>query len=145
MDGTAQGMAADLLDLSAYFTNYIRPRLIHIPSDLLSLPEHLTVASSDGPPPAPIIPIMTSHPRPLSVYLLALGMNARPITWPTVPKGKDRVRVCLHTGNTRTDVERLAQGAIRWAEEIVVQREKERRRSTWRDNKVEEGFVESKL
>lgn len=46
-------------------------------------------------------------------------MNARPITWPTVPKGKDRVRVCLHAGNTREDVERLVDGIVEWAEEIV--------------------------
>lgn len=45
-------------------------------------------------------------------------MNARPITWPTVPKGKDRVRVCLHAGNTRTEVERLVEGMVRWAEEV---------------------------
>ncbi len=39
-------------------------------------------------------------------------MNARPITWPTVPKGKDRVRVCLHAGNTKEDVERLVDGIV---------------------------------
>lgn len=66
---------------------------------------------------------MTSHPRPLSSYLLALGMNARPITWPTVPKGKDRVRVCLHSGNTRSDIERLVNGMIQWAEEVLGERE----------------------
>jgi 8-amino-7-oxononanoate synthase len=43
-------------------------------------------------------------------------MNARPITWPTVPKGKDRVRVCLHAGNTRSDVDRLIEGMMQWVE-----------------------------
>lgn len=42
-------------------------------------------------------------------------MNARPITWPTVPKGKDRVRVCLHAGNTAEEVERLAREMVEWA------------------------------
>ena len=58
-------------------------------------------------------------------------MNARPITWPTVPKGKDRVRVCLHAANSKADVERLALGAIRWAEEVLAQQqveEEERKR-----------------
>ena len=63
---------------------------------------------------------MTVHPRPLSAYLLALGMNARAITWPTVPKGKDRIRVCLHAGNTTADVDQLIAGMVRWAEEILV-------------------------
>ena len=60
---------------------------------------------------------MTSRPRPLSAFLYAHGMNARPITWPTVPKGKDRVRVCLHAGNTREEVERLVMAMVEWAEE----------------------------
>jgi 8-amino-7-oxononanoate synthase len=89
-----------------------------IPPDLLSLPSHLIPNGE----PSPIIPIMTVHPRPLSAYLLALGMNARPITWPTVPKGKDRIRVCLHAGNTTADVDRLIAGVVRWAEEILVAR-----------------------
>lgn len=42
-------------------------------------------------------------------------MNARPITWPTVPKGKDRVRVCLHAGNSREEVYALAVAMSEWA------------------------------
>ena len=44
-------------------------------------------------------------------------MNARPITWPTVPKGKDRIRVCLHAGNTKEEVDRLAHAMVEWARE----------------------------
>ncbi|KAG6867632.1 hypothetical protein C0993_000234 [Termitomyces sp. T159_Od127] len=118
VDGTAPQLASNLLELSVYFTNYLRSRLTNIPTSLLSLPEHL---SSPHCPPSPIIPLMTSHPRPLSAALRVLGMNARPITWPTVPKGRDRVRVCLHAGNTQADVERLALAAVRWAEEMMTQ------------------------
>ncbi|EDR11238.1 uncharacterized protein LACBIDRAFT_315811 [Laccaria bicolor S238N-H82] len=121
-NGIAQHLSARLLSLSTYFSRTLRPRLIEsrIPPDLLSLPSHLTPDAE----PSPIIPIMTVHPRPLSAYLLALGMNARPITWPTVPKGKDRIRVCLHAGNTTSDVDRLVAGMVRWAEEILVARKK---------------------
>ena len=62
------------------------------------------------------MPVLTPHPRPLSAHLRARGLNARPITWPTVPKGADRIRVCLHAGNTREDVERLVEGIVEWAE-----------------------------
>ncbi|KAG6815041.1 hypothetical protein H0H87_005570, partial [Tephrocybe sp. NHM501043] len=117
-DGTASKLASTLFSLSTHFASYIRPKLIHIPSTLLSLPAHLM---STHTPPSPIIPLMTSHPRPLSFALLSLGMNARPITWPTVPKGRDRVRVCLHAGNTREEVERLACAAVNWAKEMMVQ------------------------
>jgi len=48
-------------------------------------------------------------------------MNARPITWPTVPKGKDRVRVCLHAGNTWEEVDRLVDAITEWAENVSEQ------------------------
>lgn len=90
----------------------------------MRLPTHLSDHSSGSAyPPSPIVPILTAHPRPLSAYLLALGMNARPITWPTVPKGKDRVRVCFHAGNTRGDVDKLIMGIIKWAEETMSSQE----------------------
>lgn len=50
-------------------------------------------------------------------------MNARPITWPTVPKGGERVRVCLHSGNTREEVKGLAEGVVEWAKEWIRERE----------------------
>ncbi|KAF8908906.1 pyridoxal phosphate-dependent transferase [Gymnopilus junonius] len=122
-DGTAQHLSNHLLDLSFYFTNTLLPlfELKGIPSTLVSLPSHIQSSLHEQPPqlPSPIIPVMTPHPRPLSAYLLALGMNARPITWPTVPKGKDRVRVCLHSGNSREDVDKLIQGIIGWALETM--------------------------
>jgi 8-amino-7-oxononanoate synthase len=74
---------------------------------------------------SPIIPIFTSQPRPLSSFLLKRGMNARPITWPTVPKGKDRVRVCLHAGNHSNEVDLLVKGMIEWAQEVLASRELE--------------------
>ena len=58
---------------------------------------------------------MTSRPRPLSTFLREKGMNARPITWPTVPKGRDRIRVCLHSGNSRAEVQALAVEMAAWA------------------------------
>ncbi|KAJ7193794.1 pyridoxal phosphate-dependent transferase [Mycena pura] len=119
MDGTAEQLSKGVLDLSRYFVEQLRPRLRNIPIHLLSLPLHQQSSLA-----SPIIPIMTTRPRPLSAYLLARGMNARPITWPTVPKGKDRVRVCLHAGNTKADVDRLIAAMLEWAKrEIVVDRD----------------------
>ena len=130
-------LAKKLSDLSIYFTTLLRTYLFtfSIPPDLLSLPLHLTppIPHSPSPsfsphasldqscslPPSPIIPLHTTLARPLSAYLLTLGMNARAITWPTVPKGKDRVRVCLHADNTKEDVERLAEGAVGWAKGVL--------------------------
>ncbi|KAJ3507405.1 hypothetical protein NLJ89_g6325 [Agrocybe chaxingu] len=146
-NGTAQHLSKRLLDLSAYFTDTLRPLLEsrQIPPSLVSLPSHLSQVSHQDP--SPIIPIMTPHPRPLSAYLLALGMNARPITWPTVPKGKDRVRVCLHTGNTKEDMDRLIDGIVAWAEETVQDGTKVvlTTRTQHSNSLVLAGIVESKL
>jgi 8-amino-7-oxononanoate synthase len=126
-------MSSHLLKMSADFVTKLRSLIQshHIPPHLLSLPPHL----SDAPPddlsptltpifahlPTPIVPVMTSRPRPLSAHLRKLGMNARPITWPTVPKGRDRIRVCLHYGNTKEDIERLAVAMVGWARQQAIQ------------------------
>lgn len=124
---TPNQLSEQLLDLCAYLLDSLPRQLaLHrIPSSLLLLPAHLSTYHSDsntGPtsdPRAlatPIIPVLTPHPRPLSAYLRMRGLNARPITWPTVPKGADRIRVCLHSRNTREDVDRLVNGMIEWAQ-----------------------------
>ncbi|TCD63948.1 hypothetical protein EIP91_004758 [Steccherinum ochraceum] len=125
-DGTTKALSAHLLRLSTLLTTTLTGLLNshpHIPTHLLSLPPHLsspppaspTLSPSLAHLPTPIIAIMTSSPRPLSAHLRRKGMNARPITWPTVPKGKDRVRVCLHAGNTEEEVMRLAKEMVEWA------------------------------
>ncbi|KAI0075998.1 PLP-dependent transferase [Panus rudis PR-1116 ss-1] len=138
-NGTAKKLASRLLEHSTYFVFALRDLLhLHsIPLHILSLPTHLqySTGSSSSPSsssslttpplsltpslstlPSPIIPLLTSSPRPLSHFLrITKHMNARPITWPTVPKGKERVRVCLHAGNTREEVEGLVSGVVEWA------------------------------
>ncbi|KAI5122745.1 hypothetical protein M0805_009830 [Coniferiporia weirii] len=113
-NGTTTRLAMKLHDLTRYTLGLLQRRLATFPPDLISLPAHLL----DEPffnLFSPIIPVMTPSPRPLSAYLRDLGLNARPITWPTVPKGKDRVRVCLHAGNTKEDIDRLADAVVCWA------------------------------
>ncbi|KAI0090175.1 PLP-dependent transferase [Irpex rosettiformis] len=130
-NGTAKKLSSHLLKTSSHFVTTLRTLLLthHIPSHLLSFPPHLAYPPPKNPTPTltptfaylatPIVPVLTSQPRPLSAYLRKLGMNARPITWPTVPKGKDRIRVCLHASNTLEEVERLATAMVNWAEEQI--------------------------
>ncbi|GAA5933809.1 aminotransferase class I/II-fold pyridoxal phosphate-dependent enzyme [Sporobolomyces koalae] len=96
------------------------------PSSTVSLPPHLlpplydpsnrTLASTHPnlPPTSPIVPLLTSRPRPLSAFLKDRGFLVRPITYPTVPKGMERVRVCLHAANTIHQVEQLARAIEAW-------------------------------
>lgn len=64
---------------------------------------------------SPIIPVFTPHPRSLANHCQTRGLMVRPIVAPTVPPGTERVRVCLHAGNTQQEVERLAEAIGEWA------------------------------
>ena len=37
------------------------------------------------------------------------GYDVKPIQSPTVPKGKERLRICLHSFNTEEDITRLVK------------------------------------
>lgn len=108
--------------LSTFLTPTSAP--ISLPSSLiLASPSATTATLSPTAPPAtlqpmlltsPIIPLITAAPRPLSRFLAGKGFLVRPITYPTVPKGQERVRVCLHAGNEEADVRRLSEVVGEW-------------------------------
>lgn len=93
----------------------------------VALPPHLKTASRDRgkgreedfvawsmEQPSPIIPLLTADARGLAAHLRANGLLARPICYPTVPKGEDRVRICVHADNTVEDIDRLIEYVRRW-------------------------------
>ncbi|GAA6010483.1 hypothetical protein JCM11491_006960 [Sporobolomyces phaffii] len=98
------------------------------PGSPVSLPRHLVaVASSSSssrphsrssrvPTTSSIVPLLTASPRPLSAFLRERGYLVRPITYPTVPRGMERVRVCLHAGNSRDEILGLVDGVRAWIE-----------------------------
>ncbi|SNX82587.1 related to 8-amino-7-oxononanoate synthase [Melanopsichium pennsylvanicum] len=64
--------------------------------------------------PSPIIPLLTDRARQLAAHLRQNGLLARSICYPTVPKGEDRVRICVHADNTSEDIDRLIECVRRW-------------------------------
>jgi 8-amino-7-oxononanoate synthase len=64
----------------------------------------------------PIIPLLSPFARPLALYLQQRGFLVRPITHPTVPKGQNRVRVCLHANNTKEEITSLLDNVQAWIE-----------------------------
>ncbi|GAB1526917.1 hypothetical protein RhiTH_010091 [Rhizoctonia solani] len=110
-NGTTQRLAAQLFKISTRFTTALRTRLENIPPRIMALPPFLKSE------PTPIVPILTPHPRQLAQHLRERGFLARPITHPTVPKGEERVRVCLHAANTEEEVDGLVDALLEWAEE----------------------------
>lgn len=70
----------------------------------------LRAASSQSP----IIPIFTSRAKSLAKHCQSHGLMVRAIVAPTVPQGTDRVRVCLHAGNSDGDCDRLCTAVEQW-------------------------------
>lgn len=69
-----------------------------------------------GDSASPIIPVFTPQPRSLASHCQAQGLMVRPIVAPTVPHGTERVRVCLHAGNTEWEVEKLVAAIGEWVD-----------------------------
>ena len=67
-------------------------------------------------PKSPIISLLTPDPRRLALYCQNAGYVVRAIVAPTVPEGFERVRVCLHSGNTSAQVEGFVQILEKWIE-----------------------------
>ena len=122
-------LSTKVLELSTYFVDSLRRKIVTIPPSILSFLPHLhhssTPRSTQIQFPSLIIAILTAYPQPLSAFLYSKGMNARPTTWPTVPKGKDRVRVCLHAGNSWSKIDRLIEAILEWAVDIVAKSKRE--------------------
>jgi 8-amino-7-oxononanoate synthase len=64
-------------------------------------------------PESPIFSLLTPEPRSLARFCQEAGFVVRPIVPPTATS---RVRVCLHSGNSFEDVERLVARIREWLE-----------------------------
>lgn len=64
---------------------------------------------------SPIVSIRTQFPRELARHCQSRGIIVRPIMAPTIPRGKERVRVCLHAGNTKKEMDALLGTIEKWA------------------------------
>ena len=65
-------------------------------------------------PLSPIFSVETNAPRILAKWCQEGGFIVRPIMPPTVPVGAERVRVCLHAGNTEKEIRALAAHMGEW-------------------------------
>lgn len=68
----------------------------------------LETLSSQSPIQAVVIP-GNEEVRKVSSELQLQGLDVRPILYPTVPKGSERLRIILHAFNTQQEVEHLVE------------------------------------
>lgn len=103
------------LFVSILLSSLPSPSPVQLPPHLLHLPSLHSASHLPHPPTSPIIPLLTPSPRPLAAFLREKGFLTRPITYPTVPYGEERVRLCLHAENTEEEVRGLAEAVVQWA------------------------------
>lgn len=65
-------------------------------------------------PDSPIFALMMQEPRELAAFCQASGFIVRAVMHPTVPRGTERVRICLHSGNTRQEIDNLVAKVEDW-------------------------------
>jgi 8-amino-7-oxononanoate synthase len=66
------------------------------------------LSSCRGPIQSLVIP-GNEQVKDLSAMLASCGFDVRSILSPTVPKGTERLRICLHSFNTKPDIKRLCE------------------------------------
>lgn len=115
MDGKSSELQTRLFSLITHLYTLLQKLQEEVkPHHLLCVP--------DSCPPSPIFSILSSEPRSLATFCQQAGFIVRPIVPPTVPAGAERIRVCLHSGNTVQEVESLVARISAWVK--ITQRAK---------------------
>jgi len=115
-------------DVSFDRTNHVKQlqiKLQHLIRHLHTRLHQLRASQSvlfevDHFPTSPIFSLRTSKPRQLASACQQNGYIVRAIMPPTIPEGKERVRVCLHSGNTEEEIDGLVQTIQSWLDQCEV-------------------------
>ncbi|KAH4614676.1 hypothetical protein HBH82_000170 [Parastagonospora nodorum] len=86
---------------------------------------HAALKIPSACPRSPIFSIQVHQPKELARCLQDRGLMVRAVVPPTVPFGTERVRICLHSGNTVSQIESLVRVLEEWCEDMSHDREKE--------------------
>lgn len=116
MEGKAEPLADNLQKLMGTLFE----RLRQMQADLqLSIEESHLLRCPLEKPKTPIFAVLSSEPKALAAYCQRKGFVVRGIVPPTVPLGTERIRVCLHAGNTVEQIEGLVACIRAWTVERV--------------------------
>jgi 8-amino-7-oxononanoate synthase len=115
-DGRADQLAQNLRSL----ITHLYGRLQSLRSFTDDLPEAGTLSLPSECPTSPIFALLSTKPRELATYCQEAGFVVRPVVPPTVPRGKERVRVCLHAGNTTEQIDRFVERVGEWIKLQII-------------------------
>ncbi|RKF57651.1 putative 8-amino-7-oxononanoate synthase [Erysiphe neolycopersici] len=110
--GTTQPFILHLETLIGYLFNQLNLLLSPFTTHPKSMETLLIIPLKT--PLSPIFPLITPDPRGLATHCQAAGYLVRAIMPPTVPLGTQRVRICLHAGNTFKEVDNLVHCILLW-------------------------------
>ncbi|POS88053.1 hypothetical protein EPUL_000478 [Erysiphe pulchra] len=134
--GTTQPLISHLETLIGYLFNQLKLLLSPFTTHPKSMETLLFIPLKA--PLTPIFPLLTPDPRGLATHCQAAGYLVRAIMPPTVPPGTQRVRVCLHAGNTFKEVDNLVHCILLWLK-------KERRKEPSAQISSERPFIKAVL
>ncbi|KAL4995828.1 pyridoxal phosphate-dependent transferase [Aspergillus recurvatus] len=108
VEGKTEQLQHKLRQLIAYFRTQL---------DGLSIKDSSTIGVEHFSN-SPIFSLRSSVPRELASVCQERGYTVRAIMPPTVPAGRERVRVCLHAGNTVEEIDGLIGTIATWLHQM---------------------------
>lgn len=112
----------NLFHVSTYFASQMDKALEdhNIAPEILRLSEKKMPANFPPNLVSPMHPIATPAAYTLMQHIRGLGYCALAIKYPVVPKGMDRLRICLHGGNTEQEIDQFIDILIAWAKVVAA-------------------------
>lgn len=115
-DWMISGRANDLAQSLQHLIRYLFEQLQCLQSSIIELADPNAIVLPDSCPDSPIFALFSTIPRDLAAHCQASGFVARPVVPPTVPENTERVRVCLHAGNTTAQIDAFILCLKEWVE-----------------------------
>ncbi|KAJ2927520.1 hypothetical protein H1R20_g9574, partial [Candolleomyces eurysporus] len=104
-----------VMHLSHFFMSHFTQSTGDIPKSVLSLLNPDTKNLNSRGLISPIFAIFSSDVVALQNHLNKKGYAARALAPPAVPRGKERLRVVIHAGNSEEQIKRLVEALRGWA------------------------------
>ncbi|RXW13955.1 hypothetical protein EST38_g11901 [Candolleomyces aberdarensis] len=111
----ADRLRETVMDLSHFFLSLFAQSTRDIPKSVLSLLNSETKNLNSRGLISPIFAIFSPDVVALQNHLNEKGYAARALAPPAVPRGKERLRVVIHAGNSEEQIKSLVEALREWA------------------------------